>query len=113
MAKIQDHNESQYHSEFLNLSQKDMSHEKHDENFPVDYSSKYASQEDYSQFDGGVQSRSRPPLTKEQVAILEALFQVQPIPDNMTESSVATQTKLTLARVIVRNASTVMSMSRS
>ena len=113
MAKTRNHVKSQDPSEFLKLSPKDMSHEQHEENYNVDYSLMHVSQAEYREFDGGVQSRSRPPLTKEQVELLEALFQVQPKPDNMTEFRLATQTNLTLPRVIVRSASTITSMSRS
>jgi hypothetical protein len=113
MANTQDHIESQDAPEFLKPSPKDMSHEQHDESYNADYSLMHLSQAEHREFDGSIESLRRPPLTKEQVGILEALFQAQPKPDNMTKFRHATQTKLTLPRVNVRGASQISSMSRS
>lgn len=52
-------------------------------------------------YEDGVETSTRPRLTKEQVDVLESQFQAQPKPNSNVKRQLAAQTKLTLPRVAV------------
>lgn len=52
-------------------------------------------------YEDGIETSSRPRLTKDQVDVLESQFQAQPKPSSNVKRQLAVQTKLTLPRVAV------------
>ena len=105
MPRVQDHDESNDPFEFVNLSPKDITQEQHDGIYNVDYPLLRPYRRQFtSDVNERMQILRQTHLTKEQVDILEALFQAQPRPDSMAKRRLALQTQLSILRVAVRRA---------